>query len=338
MTRTWLEQDDKVFDSHLLAVKLIELAKKRGASIDKLLRGTGMFYEDMHRGTTYVSYQQIATLIENIVSHTSSRDISFLAGRRLFPNPASQASELINNARNLSDMLRLIACYQRQIFPFLTPTSYRDDQRLYLQVSSAFCADETKVFFMELACAALNALCKWHLGKQVPLHFYFQQKRPKNIYQYEENLGHRLNFNQPMDLIGIDLHRLTAEFPESNSVLRYQHRQLCQSGRKTSLESAGLLQFVMRQIQSNPKLGQDELAERMDISPATLKRKLKAHKTSFKQLQDLCKSQQAIFDLRYRGLTNEETAMGLSIESLANFRRAVKRWTGMTPSQIRCLG
>ncbi|BDX08454.1 helix-turn-helix domain-containing protein [Planctobacterium marinum] len=77
------------------------------------------------------------------------------------------------------------------------------------------------------------------------------------------------------------------------------------------------------------------LTSGMQISPATLKRKLKQHGTSFQKLQDLSKAQTALFDLKVKNLTNEQAAQSSQFKNLPNFRRTIKRWTGMTPSELK---
>ena len=68
---------------------------------------------------------------------------------------------------------------------------------------------------------------------------------------------------------------------------------------------------------------------------ATFKRKLKQHGSSFQELQDQLRKQQAVYWLQLQGLNNEESAIKMEFSDIPNFRRAVKRWTGLTPSQLR---
>ena len=335
MIRSWFELDDKLFDSHLMAVRLIDLSRNRGGKVEQLLKGTGIFQEDLQKSPHYISFEQLSSLIANLERHVSSADLSFLAGRRLFPLKQSPASDLMFNARTLNDLLRIVQVYQRQLFPQLFCQKLDTDNQVYLLVNPAVTDNASFGFLFEIFNSCVNAICKWHFGQQIPLHFHFQQKRPKNIYQYEEYLGTRLHFNQPLNLISIDKSWLEKPLLDSSHLVRHQSRSESARLRKTQHQEVGLIQFILLEISRNPKTTQEDIAGKMAISPATLKRKLKRHGTSFQALQDKCKSQQALFNLKYRGLTNEQAASALEIDSLPNFRRAFKRWTGMTPSQVK---
>lgn len=347
MTRRWFEIDDKVLDSHPLIVRIIDLATQRGANRDALLRGTGIFYQDIQRQNTPLTAQQVFRLLQNAQKLVSSQDLSFLLGRRLFPSNIGIATQLLSNARHLNDMLRMLQCFQAMLFPYLSINVQRHKQHTYLLINSSIANSEQQQFLVEALCAALHGACKWLFGQSLPLHYYFTCARPRNIYQYEENLGYRLHFSQPLTMISIENHWLTQTLPDSSPLIRKQQRQTLRAMRQaaqlslTNTASCGLLQFVAQLLrceqQRNPhlSLSLEDIAERMAISPATLKRKLKQHGSTFQKLQDSVKQQQAIVDLCIRQLSNKDTAERLGFTDLANFRRAFKRWTGKTPSDFK---
>lgn len=333
--RQWFESDDKLFSSQLLATKLLGLAKNRGCSVDKLLRGTGMFLEDLTSGGSYISYRQMQALVQNTTKYTNSPDLSFLIGRRLLSGNTEPAAEVLANGRNLNDILRNVQIYQRQLFPLLYCQRFESEQSVFLIINPAVQEDEEFKFFLELLCSAINAMCKWHFGHQAPLHFHFSFQRPRNIYQYEENLGHRLYFDAPLNMVEVDKEWAGKTLMDSDPLTRQVQRKLATNIRKKHKQHQGLLQHVMIAIQNEPKVTLRDVAAKMAMSPATLKRKLKLHNTSFQRLQDRLGKQRAVFDLSFMQLTNEQAANRLNIDSLANFRRAVKRWTGMTPSEVK---
>ena len=78
-----------------------------------------------------------------------------------------------------------------------------------------------------------------------------------------------------------------------------------------------------------------ELAEKLAISPATLKRKLKEFNTSYRQLSEEVWRNYALVLLSVHKANNEEAARQMGINDLPNFRRTVKRLTGKTPSELR---
>lgn len=96
-----------------------------------------------------------------------------------------------------------------------------------------------------------------------------------------------------------------------------------------------LNQLIEQQIQQHGLASLEHTAEQMEMSVATIKRKLSQHNTSFQRLLDQHRQQQAIFKLTEQGLSNEQVAEQLNFNDPTNFRRAIKRWTGLTPSALK---
>ncbi len=335
MTKTWLENDDKSFLCQPLAAQLLDLSISRGGNKDTLLRSTGIFYEDIQRSDTALSFSQLFKLIANTEKQITSQDVSFLCGRRLFPTNLGQCGPLLMNARHLNDLIRLIQCYQTLLFPLMTITVERADDATWLIPHSAISNGPHDKFLLEMFCCAVNSACKWLHGRSVPIHFFFNMKRPKNIWQYEENLGHRLNFDQPATMIKLDHSWLIKPLQDTSPLIRTQQRREISAVREKCATTPGLLQFVRQEITREKTLSLDKLADTMNISPATLKRKLKQHGTSFQQMVDCVRKHKALIELSIKGEGSEQVARILQFSDLANFRRSFKRWTGMTPGEAK---
>ena len=95
---------------------------------------------------------------------------------------------------------------------------------------------------------------------------------------------------------------------------------------------AVLYQYLMQNIQHNIQL--EHTAEYFAMSPATLKRKLKKHRTHFQAQVDQCRLHTAIKLYRIYGYKTEQVSEYLQINDANNFRRAFKRWSGMSPHAI----
>ncbi|NTS77627.1 AraC family transcriptional regulator ligand-binding domain-containing protein [Catenovulum sp. SM1970] len=346
MMQAWLEQHEKIIDSHQIALGLIELAKQRGADEDALLKGTGLFADDLQRAQYQCSTEQLAKLLTNLKKQPNYQDISFMMGHRLLVGKFSAIANVLSHAKDLNDALRLICLYQRQLFPYAFFVVKRHNNTTYLLFENSITEQTDFQFWLELICAAIHANCKWLLKQSVPIRYYFKAARPKNIYQYEHNLGHKLNFSQPLDMLAIEDSYLSIALPHASQSIRKQMRFQCKSaqtdyyhfqllaGRSRKQVQRGLIQFVYLHLQKGRATNLEQMADLMSISTATLKRKLKLHGIKFQTIQDNVKKQQAIFDLTVRGKANVEVASYLNFTDLTNFRRAFKRWTGKNPSQV----
>ena len=71
------------------------------------------------------------------------------------------------------------------------------------------------------------------------------------------------------------------------------------------------------------------------MAPRTLHRHLKSEGTSYRQILENVSHTIASQQLTNTSITVEEISLLLGYIDVANFRRAFKRWTGMTPSDYR---
>ena len=76
---------------------------------------------------------------------------------------------------------------------------------------------------------------------------------------------------------------------------------------------------------------QGAIASRLEISVATLRRRLEDEQTSFRDLVNQYRMEEAI-TLLQNGLSVTEAAEKLDYSDVRAFNRAFKRWKGVTPS------
>lgn len=325
--------NDKQHLTHIWATALIELSLSRGARLEPLLRGTGLFKQDLTKSDHFISATQLSQLITNCQKQTRSHDLSFMLGRRLLKLQSSNFSQLIENARDLRQAAQVFQLYQSQLFPFVFGEVKRFQGDVYFILNPALMSDEQQ-FMFEVLCAAVYHSSKNLCGKLIPYSFNFEMSRPRNIYQFEENLGRRLSFSQPLNWIKIETRYLTSAIQPAQSFTRVN---LLVQSRKLRLDNNGVasLRYIYKALLSGSVANLEQVAELLNTSPATLKRKLKNAGVSFQQLQDSVRKQQAVFELAVCGQNNGEVAKKLKFSDVTNFRRAFKRWTGLTPAQLK---
>jgi AraC-like DNA-binding protein len=98
---------------------------------------------------------------------------------------------------------------------------------------------------------------------------------------------------------------------------------------------AGSLQQALAPLIGAVHLTHELAAEVAEVSPRTLRRRLREEGTSFRGLLDRIRFQAAEDRLRERTLSLAEIAAELGYANQANFARAFHRWTGESPSAYR---
>jgi AraC-like DNA-binding protein len=91
--------------------------------------------------------------------------------------------------------------------------------------------------------------------------------------------------------------------------------------------------LLIRDIANPPTLA--AIAKLLEVSDRSLRRQLQEQGISFRGLLDELRMQIALKYLRTTKFANEDIALALGFSDAANFRRAFRRWTNKSPSEIR---
>ncbi|KTF15553.1 AraC family transcriptional regulator [Pseudoalteromonas sp. H105] len=328
----YISLDDKYLNAEGIITALVELAQGRGIPLHKLLRGTGIFEQDLYNLSQRFSLSQLLALISQFKTLMKSNDSGFLLGHQLVNDvsPAMQSVRLsptfgasLNQLQKIRVMLAPLFFSRRHIF--------QDDFYLYLQPSIGM--DESlKNYCLEIYSAAFMSLLKKVSNHYPQSYFDFTCKRPRHIQEYEQHLGLRVRFEQPYTRWHFDKQLLKGPNPESSPV-RWQ--QCIAQSQLPKAVHLSFVEAVCQRIYCDKNNCLVNSAEYFAMSPATFKRKLKQHGVSFSQLQDEQNKLKALHLLSVRQQGNEHVAARLAFYDIPNFRRAFKRWTGITPNQLK---
>lgn len=335
MELRWYECDDRYLPAHHQPALLLDLLLARDVSSHKVLRGTGLFYEDILSGQQTISALQLMQLISNGQKLASEGDLSFRWGDNLWPGHYGGASQLLSNAPDLQRALEVLVHFRRDLSPLLAPRVLTDERFCYVQwIDSAGLGDNRR-FMVETAMTALTSMSRWLSGQSLPWRYGFSYGRPQADEEYQVHLGPQLMFGLGVDVMMIEKSWLKKSWPRG-SVTAFQaaFQPLKQ---ESSRVSDGFCEAVyswlvgqVREPQSLP-----DVAAAFAMSPATFKRKLQKHNTHFQQLQDQVRLHLCLYLLHVKDMNNEQVAHYLNFNDTTNFRRAFKRWTGLTPSDCR---
>ena len=310
---------------------VLDTAQARGADRQRLLRGTGIFEEDIHRDYL-ISPQQLLVLLSNAQSQARSRDTAFQIGKSLASSHLCELQSALAHCYSLADVIRLCSQARWLFSPLISFHRFNTQDDALFILEDAIGCGKTWLFVVEIYTALWVALCKHWSGQRQPFHFAFPGPRPRQIQEYEANLGYRLSFDAPLLAIRISRQVLAAPLPDNDrfhrDVLRAQLRQY-------RWPVYTLPDAVRAAVRGSAVASLEDVAASYKMSVATLKRRLREHNMSFRELLDETRRAQAIYLLSVQKLTNERSACRMAFTDLANFRRAVKRWTGQTPSELR---
>ncbi|PKH85147.1 AraC family transcriptional regulator [Colwellia sp. Bg11-28] len=343
------ERYDEVLDAQQVLLSLIDLATQRGAHPDKLLKGTKLFHNDLSKknlakNSLTCSANTLLTVIENCSKLVQGNEISFLLGRRYFPSHLGLLGQVLMNCRHLGDMLRLCQCFQLACFPLMNLQLKHFNNNSYLIFQSAVgkLSKNQQTFITEFMLSALLGAIKYRCGELPKLDIHLDYPEVQHIEQYHVHLNMKANiniqFDQKICMVTIASKQLYLPFNDSaNSLKAVALQQISQLNPKPYPISfiQQLNSYLSQRLSNKGDLSQECCAQHFGYSSATLKRKLANHQLNYQGLIDAIRSQQAIFQLVICQHSNEKIADALYFNDVSNFRKAFKRWTGVTPNSMR---
>ncbi|MDH1263133.1 AraC family transcriptional regulator [Pseudomonas sp. GD03944] len=336
MNLPWYECDTRFIAAHYQPATLIDLALSREVDSHRLLRGTGLFHDDILAGQLRISAQQFIRLIDNSQRELAADDSSFLFGQRLLPGHYDAASHALRHAGSLYDALTLLVRQRAVLSPLLAPRLLVDEQHAYLYWLDACGAGEQQRFLVEASMTAVSAASRWLSGERLPWHYQFIHAKPRYIEQYWLNLGEHVQFERQVNVMSIARDYLHRPWPQASATVSRVAQQNAEEQQRELGVQASLLDHLYDHLQSNIRqpLQLEAVALAFDMSPATLKRKLQKHGTHFQEQLDLARKHVALYLYQVKGYSNEEVASYLQFHDTTNFRRSFKRWTGFSPSAL----
>lgn len=348
-TRTLVSVSDKQLRLKPLLQALHQTAQHTGLNIASLLRGTGLF-EEVFSQPLCISPSQLVRLLNNFQRLQRTPDSAFLVGDRLATLLQQDVAMPLLYSPTLKHWLRAAPLVLGDFNTLFYVRRYIHQHDQYFVVTSALGQFTSWPLLHQILLSAFSQLLKHWGNRRVSLRYEFCRPTPTNIADYQVMLGTRLYFARPLDAIVIK-QTITQLRPQSlqtngkhidatipNEAVRTPYRSfvsLCRFVHGRAPRWVTLPVALRQLVFIHNDLNLVEAARCLALSPATLKRRLADFNTSFSAICADASREKAVFLLSYEGLTNEQSALKMAVTDLTNFRRAVKRWTGLTPSQLR---
>ena len=331
------DSDSRFIAAHHLPAALIDLARSRQIDTHHLLRGCGLFYEDIITGQAQISPQQFLRLIANATRLLDADDSSFLYGQRLWPGYYGAASLLLEQADHLLQALERIDQYRALLSPLLTPVLRLDEHCLHLYWRESCAMGEQTRFLLEASITGVVALARRQQHEHLPWRFQFAHPEPAYVEQYWVHLGDALEFGCPSTVMSLPREYLLRPWPGAGSTAQLVARQACDAqllawGWQTSFLDQ-LHEYLLDHMRQ--PLSLERVASAFATSPASFKRRLARQGTHFQEQFDRVRRDLALYLYQVKGYGNDEVAQLLGYNDITNFRRSFKRWTGRLPSELK---
>ncbi|GCD93194.1 AraC family transcriptional regulator ligand-binding domain-containing protein [Embleya hyalina] len=173
----------------------------------------------------------------------------------------------------------------------------------------------------------------------VPVRVTFRHRPPSTVGPLTDLLGTRnIDFDAPVNSITYLAEDAHAPMPQAQpglqDVLR-NHADMIIASARPVLDWHGTFRATLRATFRDPDLSLATIARRMDLGPRTLQRRLGELGTTWRDEVEVVREELAMDLIRDSDLPMRTIAARARFSDARALRRAVHRWHGTTPSDLR---
>ena len=216
---------------------------------------------------------------------------------------------------------------------------YHDENTAWLEIESEGSLDDPDHFLQESLLVIWHRFSCWLIGQRIDLdEAFFAYPRPGHADEYRHLFHCPLRFDRPHT--GFRFHARYLSTPvirderEMKLFLENSPADLLARPDGSNSFTARIRAIIGRDFsESLPDF--ETIATQLNTSPQTLRRRLREENTSFQEIKDNLRRDQAIYHLSRHDFAINEIAHMVGFTEPSTFHRAFKKWTGVTPGAYR---
>ena len=327
---------DKVLLLQHGCTDLLALAQRRGAQLHKLLSGTAIFEQDLHKPHGRLHHSDWLKLLHNCQQQLNSPELPHLLGSALLNSHYISLCQSLHYAKNLQQALSQLYYFRHQLFPCFFVRLHRQQHGIMIEIKPALGLANQHGFMLTVLCSLILGLIKQQLGSVSGISLQLQHATPA---QQQLFFDVDVSVNQAADCICIPLSLWQQRFIDADNLQFNAKTRSCRQLNRVLYQQRALPELICRlQWHALPQLlSQQQVADMLGLSSSSLKRQLSQHHTHFAALVDSVRCDAARHLLQQGHYSNRQLASRLGYSDEHNFRRAFKRWMGVIPSSFKGL-
>jgi len=318
---------------------LLGLASERGVSPETCLAGSRLTLRGLQSSGAEVTARQELTVVTNLLGALNyPDDLGVEAGLRYHLATYGIFGFALISSPTVRSAIDVAMRYIDLTFASSGVGTRVDDEEFHFVLEAApGIPDRVRRFEIERAATAICVVQRELLADLPPFTVRFAHPRPAGIARYVAAFGTEPEFDAPENLLTWSACVLDLPLPQANAYNAAATQQQCRKLLEERRSRTGLSGQVRDLLLASPSQppNADEVARALMMSPRTLRHRLGAEGTSYRELLDEIR-QRLSEEMLIRGrLTVAETAHRLGYVELSSFSQAFRRWHGMGPRAFR---
>lgn len=332
--------NERIYAPYKIAA-LVEVLAEQGIAPEDSLKGSGVAPGQIYDASVMTSVRQYAAVCANAVRLSSDPRTPFRTGARLHLAAYGMYGYALMSCLSLRDYFRLGVKYHRLATPTLTIEWTQNPDTSVWTFPDAFSTNlphDVQQFLLEQQYTQHVTHLQDVAGRSCPpILARFSYPEPSHAAIYPEYLGCPCEFGAGECQLIYDSAILDMEphlaHRHSAALLQETCDRLIGQAKTSCGVSGEVYQVLMRKPGEFP--GMETVAAALKMTSRTLRRRLESEGTSFVAIVDDVRCSLATEYLKTTKLSTDDVAMLVGFSDTANFRRALKRWTGKGPGEIR---
>ncbi len=312
--------------------------EQRGFTSEQVLHDSGLQLEDVQTEHFRPYPDQYRVIINNMLRLTGDPFIGIAVGSEFKISELGVLGYAALSSTSLVKSRELFTKYDALVEHILRPVTEVANGKWVTELTESFPLGEILPFAVEEFVSRTCGLASSLTNQPFPvLELRLSYGQPEDLSVYAECFDCPMFFDQPRNLVVWDINHLEDPISLANDEVFKLCEQQCQmlvnKLADESLLSSNIRDALVKSPGEFPSL--EQMARRLKMGSRTLRRRLVKENLTYQQiLDDTCKDL-AIQYLEYTSLTPKEIGFLLGYNSVSNFRRAFKGWTGKKLTDYR---
>ncbi len=312
---------------------------KSGLALPELARQTGISAVALGDPDAFVDFSAVLNLFE-LAARATEDDVFGLHFAEAHPlGPIGLFHFIMMNAPTISDALAARTRYTRLVTNAYKTTFSTDEWHgTYTWEFPADLGPRTQ--FTNYVVMLLVERVRYMMARNawMPTRVEFDHRAPQRLDDVKRCLGRNVSFNCRKTLLVIDSASLGSRIQHADTALRNELQSIADKLLTVAAAESDLERQVIQQILTALPSGDasmKEIASRLEMSPTTLRTRLRTKGTTFSGLIDVTRRNLAERLLVETDLPLSEIAFAVGFSELSAFSRASRLWFEMPASQFR---
>ncbi len=316
----------------------LDRMENRGFGAEQVLDGTDLQLKDTQSELFNPTPSQYRTIINNIIELTGDPHIGIAFGHEFKINDLGVMGYAALSSATLAQSRTLWNKYHVLNDSIVSVPNDIKDGKWISEITEIVPLGDLRPFAIEEFVSQTIELASSLTNKSfkiVEMHLTYPQ--PEDLSLYNKHFDCPMFFNQPRNLVEYDFKALDDPISLANEEVFKLCEKQCQL-LVSRMESSDLLSSKIRNalVKTPGKFPSlEEMAARLKMGSRTLRRRLVKENLTYQQILDDTRKDLAIQYLECTSLTPKEIGFLLGFNSVSNFRRAFKGWTGKKLTDYR---